>query len=192
MSMQQQQQRPRLDDGQGSVASGGSFNLRHLLPRQIRECMGDEEHDKQGKMLLVPTTDTTHEGAVIDSDSNMNTVVAPDSSDRRRRSKRPTQKEPGAAGTNGDGPPPAEDVPNVVDSYTDSSILSDTFGSDFDFDTSNEKAHSFLTFRLSYLFVTLVVMLADGLQGTLNCCTRKHDVQLLCAWNWIRVFIFGC
>eukprot|EP00529_Nitzschia_sp_RCC80_P014571 CAMPEP_0113501624 /NCGR_PEP_ID=MMETSP0014_2-20120614/33061_1 /TAXON_ID=2857 /ORGANISM="Nitzschia sp." /LENGTH=722 /DNA_ID=CAMNT_0000396239 /DNA_START=158 /DNA_END=2326 /DNA_ORIENTATION=- /assembly_acc=CAM_ASM_000159 len=68
-------------------------------------------------------------------------------------------------------PPPlpptavAVDVPTVVEQSTNSSVTTDQMGSEYDFDTS-DKAMSFLTFRLSYLFVTLVVMLADGLQGT--------------------------
>jgi hypothetical protein len=48
-----------------------------------------------------------------------------------------------------------------------SSITSENPESEYDFETS-DKGYSFLTFRLSYLFVTLVVMLADGLQGESN------------------------
>lgn len=39
---------------------------------------------------------------------------------------------------------------------------------DLDFESKKEKAFSFLLFRMSYLFVTLVIMLADGLQGKKN------------------------
>ncbi|KAG7356310.1 sugar transporter [Nitzschia inconspicua] len=46
-----------------------------------------------------------------------------------------------------------------------SSMTSENIESEYDFETS-DKGYSFLMFRLSYLFVTLVVMLADGLQGT--------------------------
>ena len=48
----------------------------------------------------------------------------------------------------------------TVSSNSDSSNLD----SEYDYETSDNE-FSFLTFRLSYLFVTLVVMLADGLQG---------------------------
>ena len=48
----------------------------------------------------------------------------------------------------------------TVSSNSDSSNLD----SEYNYETS-DNAFSFLTFRLSYLFVTLVVMLADGLQG---------------------------
>jgi hypothetical protein len=53
---------------------------------------------------------------------------------------------------------------------SNTSNISDNLDSEYDYDgddetTPAEKRRSFLTFRLSYLFVTLVVMLADGLQG---------------------------
>jgi hypothetical protein len=55
---------------------------------------------------------------------------------------------------------------------SNTSNISDNLDSEYDYDgddeTPAEKRLSFLTFRLSYLFVTLVVMLADGLQGKEN------------------------
>eukprot|EP00934_Nitzschia_sp_Nitz4_P003901 Nitzschia sp. Nitz4//scaffold283_size24287//416//2234//NITZ4_008400-RA/size24287-augustus-gene-0.27-mRNA-1//1//CDS//3329545639//3891//frame0 len=73
-----------------------------------------------------------------------------------------------SSGDSDDGPP-AVIVPSdlSVTSVTESSRCQNSETSDeLDDDGKKEKAASFMWFRLSYLFVTLVVMLADGLQGT--------------------------
>jgi hypothetical protein len=58
-----------------------------------------------------------------------------------------------------------------------SSMTSENPESEYDFETS-DKGYSFLMFRLSYLFVTLVVMLADGLQGEKIVVGSRRDYQL--------------
>jgi hypothetical protein len=66
--------------------------------------------------------------------------------------------------------PQSSEVPREVETlaeYAESVMSHSTSGDsdDMDFEANNEKASSFFIFRLSYLFVTLVIMLADGLQG---------------------------
>ncbi|KAL3915823.1 MAG: hypothetical protein SGILL_005464, partial [Bacillariaceae sp.] len=68
--------------------------------------------------------------------------------------------------------PEAESVTNhssVCDFGSSTSAFEDS-ASEIDFDSDNSKggtsSSSFWVFRLNFLFVTLVVMLADGLQGT--------------------------
>eukprot|EP00428_Durinskia_dybowskii_P075548 CAMPEP_0170417076 /NCGR_PEP_ID=MMETSP0117_2-20130122/33502_1 /TAXON_ID=400756 /ORGANISM="Durinskia baltica, Strain CSIRO CS-38" /LENGTH=151 /DNA_ID=CAMNT_0010675195 /DNA_START=169 /DNA_END=620 /DNA_ORIENTATION=- len=59
-----------------------------------------------------------------------------------------------------------EKIPSSVDQQNESFISEASLGSeteDLDFDA--QSLSSFFMFRMSYLFVTLVVMLADGLQG---------------------------
>lgn len=47
----------------------------------------------------------------------------------------------------------------------ESTSVEDEEGSQYDIDEETRGTTSFLAFRLNFLFVTLVVMLADGLQG---------------------------
>ena len=65
-------------------------------------------------------------------------------------------------------------VPPVVDT-TSESVASDALTTEVsdedDLEEKKEKAYSFLIFRMSYLFVTLVIMLADGLQGKQRTCS---------------------
>jgi hypothetical protein len=67
------------------------------------------------------------------------------------------------------GYPSSSEVPPLVDTTVAESIASDYVNSedgDEELETLKAKRYPFLIFRLSYLFVTLVIMLADGLQGT--------------------------
>lgn len=79
------------------------------------------------------------------------------------------------------GTPTATDapVPPVVETMAES-VVSDSFFSDVseedEFEMKNQNPYSFTLFRLSYLIVTLVIMLADGLQGKEQerfCCCSK-------------------
>jgi hypothetical protein len=63
--------------------------------------------------------------------------------------------------------PSSSEVPRLIDTVANS-IASDYHNSedgDEELETLKAKRYPFLLFRLSYLFVTLVIMLADGLQG---------------------------
>jgi len=82
-----------------------------------------------------------------------------------------------------------EDVPSTVDEPQDQSFICESsIGSDAEvidemLDNecdviANGKGSSFLLFRMSYLFVTLVVMLADGLQGTIWCSEKLFSIYL--------------
>lgn len=60
-----------------------------------------------------------------------------------------------------------EEIPSSVDQQSESFISEASLGSESeDLDFDSQPLSSFFLFRMSYLFVTLVVMLADGLQGT--------------------------
>jgi hypothetical protein len=60
-----------------------------------------------------------------------------------------------------------EEIPSSVDHQNESFISEASLGSETeDLDFDSQPLSSFFMFRMSYLFVTLVVMLADGLQGT--------------------------
>jgi hypothetical protein len=72
-------------------------------------------------------------------------------------------------------------VPPVVET-TAESVVSDSLGSDVsedEFEMKNQNPYSFTLFRLSYLIVTLVIMLADGLQG-------KRIERFRCRFKLIR------
>lgn len=64
-----------------------------------------------------------------------------------------------------------EQIPSSVEQQNESFISEASLGSeveeDLEFDSQN--GSPFFVFRMSYLFVTLVVMLADGLQGMFFC-----------------------
>ncbi len=64
-----------------------------------------------------------------------------------------------------------EEVPSSVDQQTESFVSEASLGSDQeeDLDFEPQNTSSFFMFRMSYLFVTTVVMLADGLQGMIRC-----------------------
>ena len=59
-----------------------------------------------------------------------------------------------------------KEIPSSVDQQNESFISEASLGSETeDLDFDSQPLSSFFLFRMSYLFVTLVVMLADGLQG---------------------------
>lgn len=67
-------------------------------------------------------------------------------------------------GENHDGSFPSSVLHKQEDSFVSDASFSSAHGED-DLDFEPKDGFSFLLFRMSYLFVTLVVMLADGLQG---------------------------
>ena len=83
----------------------------------------------------------------------------------------------------------SHDVP-ATDETEVSSNCSFTEEDDMICDTSPSfPSSTFLGFRVQYLLVTLVVMLADGLQGKIPSCNRQFDcffclLTLIAAFSW--------
>jgi hypothetical protein len=178
------------DGGSGEHDSESDSSLstfQRLLPNSLRQCLSGQEQHKSGLLMTIaPSTSSTEPllRVMPEEDGTLDSASCNSGTIRKRRSKTCP------AGMDGDsyhdarsgdncshdcGAACSDDCPNVVGSLgTDSSVTSDVLESEYDFETS-DKAYSFLVFRLSYLFVTLVVMLADGLQGvylypSITCC----------------------
>lgn len=140
-----------------TVADKNDSFLNTLIPKSLRKCMSGEENDKTQNMMITPENQDArapHRKSCSDSDLSCSfdrisdVEVKPlNCSDDTSQSTTPLNV--------------SYNTCTTVSSNSDSSNLD----SEYDYETS-DKAFSFLTFRLSYLFVTLVVMLADGLQGT--------------------------
>lgn len=80
-----------------------------------------------------------------------------------------------------------EKIPSSVDQQSESIISEASLGSETeDLDFDSQPLSSFFLFRMSYLFVTLVVMLADGLQGT-SCVDVFYILLLL-----VLIFLLTC
>lgn len=165
-----QQKRRDGDDIGKDSDSDSSFTFKRLLPSSLRQCLSGHEQHKSGLMITVPPPSSSTVPLVRMPDGSDSASCGPvDGKIRKRRSKTaPAMDGDSYHDTRSGGTDCAtcsEDYPNFVESLaTDSSVTSDVVESEYDFETS-DKAYSFLVFRLSYLFVTLVVMLADGLQG---------------------------
>lgn len=163
--------RSRLEEeDEHEFDSDSSFNFKRLLPSPLRECLSGYEQNKSGNMMVTPPPASSFLPSLRSSSrSSVPSCgsIAGKVSKRRSKTGSVLDGDPliDARSTDIDSAACSEEYPNVVGSLaTDSSVASDVLESEYDFETS-DKAYSFLTFRLSYLFVTLVVMLADGLQG---------------------------
>jgi len=149
--------------------SGNSFLLRTLIPKTLRQCISGRERDLTQNMMLTPKREKSDTELVPKScsDSSLSSTCAQLlNTDLKNNntscSSARVAVEPYVDDTSDAGPLNSSyNTGTTVSSNSDSSNLD----SEYDYETS-DKAFSFLTFRLSYLFVTLVVMLADGLQGT--------------------------
>jgi len=150
--------------------SGGSFFLRTLIPKPLRKCMSSAEKDRTQKVLLTSQRKKSEAVPVLqsscsESDLSSSCARLSDTDHKNNNTSCSSTRvagEPCAGNTSDVGPLNVSyNTCTTVSSNSDSSNLD----SEYDYETS-DNAFSFLTFRLSYLFVTLVVMLADGLQGT--------------------------
>lgn len=156
----------RLSD---SKKSGDSFLLRTLIPKPLQQCISGVERDKTQHTMLTPDRKQVGSFSVPEScsDSDLSSSCAGVSdTDLKNPNTSCTcarvAVEPYVDDTSDTGPLNVSyNTCTTVSSNSDSSNLD----SEYDYETS-DNGYSFLTFRLSYLFVTLVVMLADGLQGT--------------------------
>jgi len=151
--------------------SGDSSLLATILPPSLRQCITGKEQDKTENVLATPErkkSDTVRDDGFASSRDRLS-----DSDLKSNGSGSDTScKNATAAGDNDTLDSGTLNVSyqtcTTVSTNSDSSNLdSDVSNPDLDSDyETSDNAFSFLTFRLSYLFVTLVVMLADGLQGT--------------------------
>jgi hypothetical protein len=167
-------------DSHNESSSSKSFLFSNLLPVPLRNCLSGQEPKRKGSIIIEEETSSSSlfdsvpmlrrsvcsnesvivndKGDAINNNTNSN-IKSQDISSRNTSTAL-------GAGPSGECQSVSDDIHNVtMGSYTTvSSLTSENMESEYDFETS-DKAYSFLSFRLSYLFVTLVVMLADGLQG---------------------------
>jgi MFS family permease len=149
--------------------SGGLFLLRTLIPNPLRQCISGVERDMTQKNLLTPQGKKSNTEPVLQSSCSESDLSSscPRLSDTDLKNNNTSCSSAQVAvapyldDTSVPGPLNVSyNTCTTVSSNSDTSNLD----SEYDYETS-DNAYSFLTFRLSYLFVTLVVMLADGLQG---------------------------
>lgn len=140
--------------------------LRTFIPQPLRHCLSGQERDKTQYAMITPKTedmDAQVPPTKSCSDVSLSSVshaITPADACCKAFVDDPSEA---SAPLN-----VSYNTCTTVSSNSDSSNLdsdSTNLYSDCDYDGS-DNGFSFLTFRLSYLFVTLVVMLADGLQGT--------------------------
>lgn len=152
----------------GNKESGNSFLFRALLPKALRQCISGDERDRTQNTLITPkcTKPEVQQSLDVCVESNLSSVSARGSdSDPKNKlvcTSAQVSVEPCVDDTSDSG---ALNVSYYTCTTVSSNSDSSNLDSEYDYDTS-DNAFSFLSFRLSYLFVTLVVMLADGLQGT--------------------------
>lgn len=157
--------------------SDNSF-LRSFLRTSLRKCISGGERDRTQQVFETPKCDQLHKAPIAPSQSDCDLskpcdqplnsssqLFTDDTSEINVSFNTAT-----TVSTNSDA--------SNLSSKSDSSNLD----SEYDYETS-DKALSFLTFRLSYLFVTLVVMLADGLQGKRKLIQRNSLVRGRIAWK---------
>lgn len=152
-----------------SDEGGNGYAFKSLPPSPLRQGLSGKETKRDAALTKVSdnaTTATTSSTTVASSSrcatqQNANTKTSKSLSDyccSLSTSELDFSKNATAGSNN--------NTNNNGECYTSvSSMTSENVESEYDFEIS-DKGYSFLMFRLSYLFVTLVVMLADGLQGT--------------------------
>mmetsp|Transcript_3275 Transcript_3275/g.8790 ORF Transcript_3275/g.8790 Transcript_3275/m.8790 type:complete len:639 (-) Transcript_3275:123-2039(-) len=149
--------------------SGESSLFSKLVPKPLRQCIiGEERHSRQN-LVIAP---------VEENDDTLSFAKPYGSIDLSSSCARVSETD--AKNNNASCSSTGVAVESDVDDTSDTGLLNVSYNtcttvssnsdasnldSEYDYETS-DNAFSFLTFRLSYLFVTLVVMLADGLQGT--------------------------
>ena len=151
--------------GAQNTNSVNSFLLSKFIPQPLRQCISGQEHDKTQNMVITPKQE--------DADGSM--PLTKSCSDFSSSSSHSIPNKGLETCDNNDAcckvftdDPSEASAPLNVSYNTCTTVSSDSDStniySECDFE-SCDNGVSFLTFRLSYLFVTLVVMLADGLQG---------------------------
>ena len=134
--------------------------FRTILPSPLRQCIKGGERDMTQNVLQTPEREQFQKNPASYNESEYSTSCAPKADlFADDTSELPSLNVSYNACT--------EVSTDLDSSNLSSNSDSSNLDSEYDYETS-DKARSFLTFRLSYLFVTLVVMLADGLQGKKN------------------------
>mmetsp|Transcript_4576 Transcript_4576/g.8589 ORF Transcript_4576/g.8589 Transcript_4576/m.8589 type:complete len:645 (-) Transcript_4576:243-2177(-) len=157
--------------GAENTNSINSFLFSKFIPHSLRECISGQEHDKTQNMILTPKQEDIDGSMPLTKSCSDFSSSYPipnkglETCDNNDACCKVFADDPSEAG-----------APLNVSFYTCTTVSTNSESSNLDSDSSNldsecdfescDNGFSFLTFRLSYLFVTLVVMLADGLQGT--------------------------
>ena len=157
-----------IEDSQDSDGTGEWSLFKALIPKTLRQCIIGEEKDLTQNMVLVPAGEKDDTPQLPQSCNNVySSSSCPRVSETDMKNNVTSSSSAGVAAESDVDDTSDTGLLNVsyntcttVSSNSDASNLD----SEYDYETS-DNAFSFLTFRLSYLFVTLVVMLADGLQG---------------------------
>ena len=150
---------------ESSADSDNAFHLRTILPKPLRQCLSGMEDDRRQSSFITPTDETitlTKFDSSGDIDCSLPYTDIPNIKINKINCASACNVDSDDALSDADSPHNLSYTCTTVSSNT--SNISDNLDSEYDYETS-DKAYSFLTFRISYLFVTLVVMLADGLQG---------------------------
>lgn len=149
--------------------SGEPSLFRTLIPKPLRKCIIGEERDLTQNMVLAPVRGKGDTLPFQQSCSNSEPSSSCTSVSETNVKINATNYSSARLAVEADVDDTSDtgllnvsyNTCTTVSSNSDSSNLD----SEYDYEAS-ENEFSFLTFRLSYLLVTLVVMLADGLQGT--------------------------
>lgn len=146
----------------GDQQQESSF-MKSYVPKSLQRCISGEEMDRTQNLLATPEKVPSQKGPIhMQQEYECSQPVNKDLD-----TKDPFEDDAEVTELN-----ISYNAPTTVSSMVSSNSDSSNLDSDCDFETSDKA--SFLTFRLSYLFVTLVVMLADGLQGKLQMQYPKH------------------
>lgn len=157
--------------------------LNSFLPKPFRHCLSGKEHDRRQNKMILPadatctnTVTTPDDEITIPMSSESESLFLPSScrehtnNEATKMSCESSSADDTLSDIDIDGAQNVSEAHTCTTISSDTSNLSDNSNLDieyeYDDEASSDKEYSFLKFRLSYLFVTLVVMLADGLQGT--------------------------
>ena len=135
--------------------------MKSYVPKSLQRCISGEEMDRTQNVLATPEKVRSEKGPIHMQHECSQPV------NKDLDTKDPFEDDTEVTELN-----ISFNAPTTVSSMVSSNSDSSNLDSDCDFETSDKA--SFLTFRLSYLFVTLVVMLADGLQGKLQMQYPKY------------------
>lgn len=155
-----------VDQPESSDDSDDASLLSTLLPKPLRQCLSGMEHDRRQSSFITLTDETIplpNSSNSDDIDCLLPYTDIPNIQINKNNCTSACIADSDDTSSDADSPHNLSYTCTTVSSNT--SNISDNLDSEYDYETS-DKAYSFLTFRISYLFVTLVVMLADGLQGT--------------------------
>jgi len=160
---------PASDVVNNSNENGESSFFTTLIPKPLRQCIIGKERDMTQSMVLEPVRGKDDALPVSQSCSESDLSSSCDRVSETDLKDKASSCVSARAAVESDVDDTSDTGLLNVSYYTCTTVSSNSdtsnLDSEYDYETS-DKGYSFLSFRLSYLFVTLVVMLADGLQGT--------------------------